>query len=245
MAAQTAESSTGSLVRSDSLLCEKCHTWNDVAFLSSKSQSKDYYGPHAVDIPLDAEYPDCAICGAVYTAAKTRIKWEQSEGRTYANSLIARNLGPVFKDNKFTLKERVDDSRPGESRLLVAIYVKIYELTESPLVPEARTASDSDYEPNADQKIEYRRVHRLAPRFCLRHTKDVPTRLSGVDPWEAPFFDVGLLKSWISACESIHSADPSSQLVDNDTCKFDGRSLSFCRLLAEWTNQMSRWHITG
>lgn len=225
MAARIAEDYNGDPVLPDSTLCEKCHTWNDVVFISSKSQSQVYYESHAVDIALDAACPDCAICGAVYTAAKARLDWEQNEGRTYANSLIARNLGPIFMDKENTSGNRVGDWRPGESRLSVSIYVGIYELTESSLAPEHGTANISSRGFKPCKDIGYQEVHRLVPRFQLRHTKDVPTRLLGVDPWESPFFDVDLLKSWICACESTHFVDPSPVPNANLISRFSGLSV--------------------
>lgn len=175
--------------------------------------------------------PDCAICAAVYTAAKTRLEWERSEGRTYADSLIARNLGPLFLDNRFTPGDRVDRSRSGESRLLVAIHIMIYQLAGPSLAQVPSTPNSSCHEDQVFKDIGYRKVHELAPRFCLRHTKDVPTHLSGVDPWETPFFDVGLLKSWISSCEGIHSVETSPATDDNDARKshWDG-AINFINL---------------
>lgn len=207
MAAQTAEDLTRPPTQPDSILCEKCHTWNDVVLISSKSQSQVYYESHAIDIPLDAACPECAICGAVYTAAKTRLNWEQNEGRFYTKPLIVRNLGPTFMDSENTPGSRVDDWGYGESRMLVAIYIGIYELVESPLAAQPATAYGSSHAYKPCKDIGYQEVHRLAPRFQLRHTKDIPIRLSDMEPWESPFFDVDLLKSWISACETTHSMD--------------------------------------
>lgn len=210
MAAQTAEDLTRPPTQPESTLCEKCHTWDDVVFISSRSQSQVYYESHAIVIPLHAACPECAICGAVYTAAKTRLNWEQNEGRIYTNPMVARNLGPIFMDSENTPVNRVDDLGHGESRLLVAIYIGIYELAELSLAAQQATANDSSHAFKPCKDISYQEVHRLAPRFQFRHTQDVPTRLSGVEPWESPFFDVDLLKSWISACESTHSMDSST-----------------------------------
>lgn len=235
MAAQIAEDSISPTPQPYSTLCEKCHTWNDVAFLSFKSYVEDYYEAHAVEIHMHGACPTCEICAAVYTAAKTRLELERNEGRIYANALLARNLGPLFLDNQFTPGDRVDHSLTGESRLLVVIQISIYELAESSLAQVPSTVNNSCHEYKVCKDIGYRKVHELAPRFCLRHTKDVPTRLLGVDPWETPFFDVGLLKSWISSCEEIHSVETSPAMDDNDTRKshwaINSTILSVCREL--------------
>lgn len=172
MAAQIAEDFISPTSRLGLTLCEKCHTWNDVAFLSLKSELDDYYKAHAVDIPMHAACPDFAICAAVYTAAKTRLEWERNEGRTYAGSLLARNLGPLFLDNQFTPGDRIDHSQSDESRLLVVIHIRIYELAGSSLAQEPGTVNNSPHESKVCKDIGHRKVHELAPRFCLRHTKD-------------------------------------------------------------------------
>lgn len=218
MAARITEDLIESPQRPDLSLCEKCHTWNDVEFLSSESQFKiNYrYKVHVVDIPLHSACPDCAICRAVYVAAKTRLEWQQSEGRIHPNSLVARNLGPLVMSNKSNVEDRIDNARISESRLLVAIYIIIYELAESSLTQE-HTDNHSSYKSEVHRNIAYRKLHKLAPRFCLKHTKDIPTHLSGVEPWESPFFNVDLLKSWVCSYERVHSVHPSPATADIDT----------------------------
>lgn len=221
MTARITEDLTESPQRPDLSLCEKCHTWNDVEFLSSESQFQiNYrYKMHAVDIPLHSACPDCTICRAVYVAAKTRLERQQSEGRIHPNSLVARNLGPLVMGNKSNLEGRIDNARLSESRLLVAIYIIIYELAESSLTQEPGTDNRSFHKSEVYRNIAYRKLHKLAPRFCLRHTKDVPTLLSGVEPWESPFFNVDLLKSWVSSSDRVHSVHPSPATADIDTCE--------------------------
>lgn len=219
MAAWITGDLTDSPPRPDLSLCEKCQPWNDVEFLSSEPRFHllDHYDVHIVDIPLHSACPDCAICRAVYVAAKTRLEWEQSEGRIHANSLVARNLGPLVMGNKSTLEDRIDDSRLGESRLLVTVYIIVYELAESSHTQEPGTGNSSFCKPNVYGNIPYLKYDKLAPRFCLRHTKKVPTHLSGVEPWETPFFNVDLLKNWVSSSERVHSVQPSPTTADNDT----------------------------
>lgn len=219
MAARITEDITESPPRPDLSLCEKCHTWNDVEFLSSEPQYRINYRYEAqvVDIPLHSARPDCAICQAVYVAAETRLEWEQSEGRTHTNSLVARNLGPLVMGNKSTLEDRWDDSRLGESRLLVAMYIIIYELAESSLTRKPGTGDCSSSKSEAYRNIGYRELLKLAPRFCLRYTNNIPTHLTGVQPWESPFFNVNLLKNWVSSSERVHSVQPSPPTADNDT----------------------------
>lgn len=218
MAARITKDLTDSPPRPNLSLCENCHIWNDVEFLSSESQYQinDRYEAHTVDIPLCSTCPDCAICQAVYVAAKTRLEWEQNEGQIHANPLVARNIGPLVMGNKSTLEDRSDNSRLGESRLWVAIYIIIYELAEPSLTREPGTGSSLYYKSEVYEKVGYRKLHKLAPRFCLRHTKNIPTHLSAVEPWETPFFDVDLLKSWVSSCERIHSEHPSPTTADHD-----------------------------
>lgn len=219
MAARITEDLTECPPRPDLYLCEKCQPWNDVEFLSSVSQVRIFaqYERRAVDIPLYSGCPGCAICREVYVAARTRLDWEQSEGRIHANSLVARNLGPLVMGNKPTFEDRIDNSRLGESRLLVAIYIIIYELTESSTTQEPGTESRWSYKSEVYRNVGYHKLHRLAPRFCLKHTKNIPKRLSGVESWESPFFNVDLLKSWVSSCERVHSVHPSPTTADNDT----------------------------
>lgn len=218
MAARVIQDLTNSPPRPNLSLCENCHIWNDVEFLSSESQYQinNRYEADAVDIPLCSACPDCAICRAVYVAAKTRLDWEQNEGQIHANSLVARNLGPLVMGIKSTLEDRIDNSRLGESRLWVAIYIIIYELAEPSLTREPGTGNSSSYKSKVYGNIGYRKLHKLAPRFCLRHTKNIPTHLSAVEPWESPFFDVDLLKSWVSSCERGHSEHPSPTTADHD-----------------------------
>lgn len=211
MAAKTTHGSINSTRGSGPLLCERCHIWNDVSLISSWRQLDEVYEEHAVDIALDAttDTPDCLICKAVYTAATTRLNWERSEGRNLGvgGLLVARNFGPVFLDNEFSREPRVDYSwRLPETRMRMIIYIKIYTLNEQNLVLE------------------------LAPRFCLRHTKSSSTRLVGIEPWETPFFDISLIKSWIRKCDSFHTllarhpghraGDSSSESSNSSGCRF-------------------------
>lgn len=92
MAAQIAENPDGPPTHPDSTLCENCHTWDYFVFISSKSQSQLYYESYAINIPLDAACPSSAICGAVYTAVKTRLDWKQNEGRTYMNEIASSSI---------------------------------------------------------------------------------------------------------------------------------------------------------
>lgn len=230
MAARVIEDLTNSPPRPNLSLCENCHTWNHVEFLSSESQYQinNRYEAHAVDIPLCSACPDCAICRAVYVAAKTRLEWEQSEGQIHANPLVARNLGPLVMGNESTLEDTIDNSRLGESRLLVAIYIIIYELAEPSLnTQEPGMGNRLSYKCEAYRNIGYRKLYKLAPRFCLRHTKNIPTYLSGVEPWESPFFNVNLLKSWVSSYGCVHSVHPSPTTADNDTRESKRASFNF------------------
>lgn len=133
----------------------------------------------------------------------------QSTKNEFTSCLIAQYLGAIFKDSENTPGSRIDDWGHGESRLLVAIYIGIYELAESSLTAQPATANGSSHAFKSCKDTGYQEVHRLVPRFQLRHTQDAPVRLSGVCSWESPFFDVDLLKSLISACESTHCMDLS------------------------------------
>lgn len=173
------------------LLCDKCQYWNDVEYLCSGPGNFISSGPGnfgIVKIPLHAGlHPKCLICDAVYTAANARLTWERAQGRVDAGDFDAYSSGPYFLDNNKSAANRMNHWRSDGSRLRVVMEI----LIEQPLTSSGPTSLPSSWG--------------IMLRFCVRYTPTSPTRLLSVGPWESPFFDIGLLRSWIHTCESIHT----------------------------------------
>lgn len=169
------------------LLCNKCQCWNDVGLLCSALMPEDgsSYWHVRFDIPLHTPPdPKCLICDAVFAAANARLAWERDQGRVYPEAIAASHRGPVFVDDHYSCGYRVDYSQSSEFRLWLIIYIEIRREGWGPSMLD------------------------IAPRFCLRHSKAVPTQLISVEPWESPFFNIGLLKNWIHTCERNHTDPP-------------------------------------
>jgi hypothetical protein len=51
----------------------------------------------------------------------------------------------------------------------------------------------------------------MTPQFCLRYSTGDSPHLSSIEPWEVPFFDLSLVRTWFQGCEDVHG----SQCVGN------------------------------
>lgn len=191
------------------LLCDKCQCWNDVGLLCSALTDDEHESRwyDTFDISLHTRpNPKCLICDAVFAAANARLTWERDQGRDYSEPFAASHSGPVFVDDHYSCGYRVPNSRSNEFQLRLIIYVEIKH--------KGLGVSMLD----------------VAPRFCLRFSKTMPTKLLSVDPWESPFFDIGLLKGWIHTCEGIHSDPPLITAHGDAGMSFNDRLRHRCHL---------------
>lgn len=192
MAASTVTDSRGfRSVPFNPLLCDKCQCWNDVEYLCSEPGRVS-----AVKIPLHVRsHPKCLICDAVFAAANARLTWERAQqGRFHAGNFSACSYGSYFLDNNKSASNRINDWRSDGFRLRLVIR---FQIAEEPTI--------------------FQTLLDMIPRFCLQYTPTSPTQLLSVGPWESPFFDIGLLKSWIHTCESIHTDLPLAPTHDGSS----------------------------
>jgi hypothetical protein len=170
------------------LLCQECQIWNDTSRLIRHFHRKST-GPHLkgrIDNRsnvLETAGISCLVCNAAFAAARARLasSREPNAPCTGTDEVYIVIGGPILLEDSHSVGRSLDNSQPGQSILRIAIQVRI-------CLPQ------SDY-PN---------LLWMKPRFCLRYTTSSPVRLVSLEPWDHPFFDIGLLRQWIHTCEDIH-----------------------------------------
>ncbi|KAF3767467.1 hypothetical protein M406DRAFT_69611 [Cryphonectria parasitica EP155] len=178
-------------------LCERCRPWDDLVSISSGINPLRLGYPIAgsVDSTLQSMLSNthCLVCQALSKAIQTRLAHEQrTDPNLNVHDVLILNYGPYFlhsgcheqasPDNGSGGSWMVDWSDPTCTRLRLIIKLDIFcSRGDDMLAPLYMT-----------------------PQFCLRHARSKPTMLIGVDPWEVPYFDTSLLRSWIHTCDGIH-----------------------------------------
>lgn len=177
-------------------LCERCRPWDDLVSISSGNNPLKLGNPigGSVDSSLHVLLTNthCLICQALASTITARLAHEQrAEPQLNTHDVLVRNYGPYFLHSGYRDPSPADSesgswmidwSDPTCTRLRVIIKLDVFCSTESSMP-----------------------VYYMTPQFCLRHSRSKPTTLVAVDPWEIPYFDTTLLRTWIDTCDGIHA----------------------------------------
>lgn len=120
--------------------------------------------------------------------------------------IFVRNDGPYFLDAGFGVSESsfdqslpngisIDEDEPNVGKLRIILRLTIGGSHERPQVNET--------------------VVDFTPQLCLRFNATGSRHLSGVESWEVPHFDIGLLKCWLRGCEESHGSVCSEADLDS------------------------------
>lgn len=163
------------------LLCSGCQAWNNAGtFFEQYPKSFT-----VVQGPLD-NVP-CIVCKAAMEAIAARIS---HMGIPQTSWVIFRNDGPFYAQKT---RLRMDTSDPEEGVVRLFMSLRVMEWSSVPTLP-----TEDEIEPTQFE---------MTPQFRLRfRLTGAHKMLRSVEPWEAPFFDISLLKQWIRDCTERHGA---------------------------------------
>ncbi|KAK3328252.1 heterokaryon incompatibility protein-domain-containing protein [Cercophora scortea] len=190
------------------LLCQRCQSWNNIetvvqhgsTLANIRSLEQLAYNAH------------CLLCRALVSAVETRRSASQPELTNTSSSswpaaqILVRNHGPFFLDNGIHhhhptahTSARIDNSEVIQTtvRLLISLEISF--------VPEV---SMRDWVDGAAVTTLAASHICITPQFALRFSgvqgSPGPPQLISIEPWEVPFFDISLLRTWLRGCEEVH-----------------------------------------
>lgn len=170
------------------LLCKQCQPWDDVWGFGPQR------GPHSNLEDLSSN-TCCMICQAISKAVNSRLKESQSHEQWPETSVVVRNDGPFFLDTGYYPAyhpSREDSTDPTRTAIRLIMNLQIGVLSKDQSVPE-----DID---NTASSIA------MTPQFCLYYSTGESPCFTHIEPWEVPFFDVPLLRTWLRGCETVHGS---------------------------------------
>ncbi len=216
------------------LLCQQCQYLNDPS--TTASHNSAYPSTSSpVDLGELLQKVDCIVCQAISRAVEAQRKGFRNLRDLPASRIFVRNDGPSFLENRydFTPDDRYDTHDP---RKLVIRAIMNLTITVPPETPSesacvsghlvaAPFLPDQDFESSVpgytEPSLEEFREYRVTPQYSLVYSPGGQSDLVRIEPWEVPYFDIALLRSWVRDCEMFHGDQCTRFLAsDMQICEF-------------------------
>lgn len=181
------------------LLCQRCQPWDNVWTWDNEPGRDD-----ARNLQELSRQTNCLMCCILTTVIKTRRSNSEILQKWPESKVSVRQRGPFFLDESVGPLEsptRVDSTDPSKTIIRLILELEITFLSEESKLHEMSAEAQSKY---SDQKAMSKIT--LTPQFCFHYSADVKPHLTGIEPWEIPFFDVSLLRTWLQGCEAVHGS---------------------------------------
>ena len=170
------------------LLCGQCQPWDNPWGFEPQIGAYSNLG----ELSSNA---DCMICQVMVKVVNSRLKESELLEQWPTTRVFIRNDGPFFLDTGYypayhPSREHLADPTKTAIRLVMSLHVSM-------LLEDQRPPEDIY---NAASSIT------LTPQFCLYYSTGAAPCLVCIEPWEVPFFDISLLRTWLQGCESVHGS---------------------------------------
>ncbi|KAK4197348.1 heterokaryon incompatibility protein-domain-containing protein [Triangularia verruculosa] len=178
-------------------LCERCRGWDGLWHWPHERQ--DY-----VSLEELSQNSHCIMCQAIAIVGDTRRRESESLQLFPPSQILIRNDGPYFLDRGpgsgsrepyLEAQHRIHSSDATTLAINILIYLQF--AVQSGNLEPLRGISQADSH------------FAISPQFRVHYSKGERPRILGIKPWEARFFDVSLLKTWIKGCETVHGSSCS------------------------------------
>lgn len=170
------------------LLCKQCQPWDNPWGFEPRR------GPYSNLGELFSN-ADCVISQAILKAVNSRLKESESFEQWPITRVFVRNDGPFFLDTGYYPAyhpSREDLTDPAKTAIRLVMNLQV-----SMLLKDQRSPEDIN---NAASSIT------MTPQFCLYYSTSAAPHFASIEPWEVPFFDISLLRTWLQGCERVHGS---------------------------------------
>ncbi|KAI0386775.1 HET-domain-containing protein [Hypomontagnella monticulosa] len=192
-------------------LCVQCRRWDQLDHVLNNGrdlQVDDYTSWDLMECKFSyldlSENVHCIICKCVFDVVNYRSQESALLQGRPKDELLILTRAPFYLDRRNGPHERLfrlELSNPAYISLFIYLYVEIKFKTLSKWGEGSKMYDILDIS---------------TPEFSIYYTRDVYSKLYDIQPWDATYFQVPVLKEWISHCQNDHGNECSSTFGSGD-----------------------------
>ncbi|KAI1338760.1 HET-domain-containing protein [Xylariaceae sp. FL0016] len=191
-------------------LCEQCRVWDDIT-----NHRIDYPGVPSGERTTTTGYNitvdqlernrHCAVCAFVLEAFQLSSHELPSTNSWPAKRLLINVQGPFYLDLGFSSRQPdLKDPRYISIKTLLRLNVEA--------IAEKRETNDEDETLPTDWSLsgpfsrpsDSEKLYEITPQLKMVYEAGAKPKLCKLEPWNVPYFDTSILRSWVQCCEQVH-----------------------------------------
>ncbi|KAI1780281.1 HET-domain-containing protein [Hypoxylon cercidicola] len=208
-------------------LCQRCQPWGQINIHSivCRSTITRPFTTFREDTSVEqlTRDPQCALCAAVFNAYSERSQALPSLQSWPPQRIVIRITGPFYTD-QFLQDQIIMSRQPDVSDPNYIVVRTFLELNIRCLPREHMEENGSkqcfteqkDQVATATDEAPYPQLElTITPQFKMKYSNEEIPVLCGIEEWETPHFDVGVLKNWLKHCSDVHGTECVAKAGEN------------------------------
>ncbi|KAI1381064.1 HET-domain-containing protein [Hypoxylon crocopeplum] len=210
-------------------LCQRCQGWGQITI--HNITYRDIVRQRADTSTTIREYSSvdqleqnrhCAICASVLRAYHVRSHVIPHLQSWPTRHIVVFISGPFYLDRGFDHQGTFFPRHPDLSDpeyIAICMFFRIEvkclqgERAEEGVGEQCFTKQVGQVAVPIDEVRDAPTQFIITPQFKMKYSNEETPALCGIEEWEIPFFDVGVLKGWLKHCDEAHGA----QCVDRES----------------------------